>query len=518
MTEAIETFRAVDPTTGEAIGPEFPRSSPADVERAVAAAAVAAVELASVDPRQIAGFLDDYAARIAADAPALAAIAASETGLAAEARFLRVELPRTTGQLRQAAEAVRTASFVQPTIDTKAGLRACCAALGKPVLVFGPNNFPFAFNAIAGGDFAAALAAGNPVIAKTHPSHPMTSRALAVHAAAALAAAELPPATIQVIYDLPSALGLALAGDPRLGAIAFTGSRRGGLALKAAADAAAIPIYLEMSSINPVFILPGALDERGEAIAEELTVSCTLGGGQFCTNPGLVVVSDGPRAHSFIAETGRRFAAAPRAQLLSRDVRDHLEDSLRALTQAGAQVVAGGGRGLGAGYGFHPTLLVTPGEVFIANPALQREAFGPATLVVVASDAAELTAIARALEGNLTASLYSAGDGRDEPLYRALARALRPRVGRMLDDKMPTGVAVSPAMVHGGPFPATSHPGFTAVGMPGSIRRFTALHAYDQVTDAHLPPVLRDKNPAAIWRSIDGRWTTDDVARQEPRP
>lgn len=512
--EPTGTFRAIDPATGEAIGPAFPRSSPADVERAVAAAAAAALALAELDPARIDGFLDDYAARIDGDAEALVAIAARETGLPREPRLLRVELPRTTGQLRQAAEAVRTASFAQPTIDTRAGLRACFAALRKPVLVLGPNNFPFAFNAIAGGDFAAALAAGNPVIAKAHPSHPATSQALAVHAAAALAAAELPSGAIQLIYDLPHPLGLRLAGDDRLGAIAFTGSRRGGLALKAAADAAAVPIYLEMSSINPVFILPGALDQRGAAIAEELTSSCTLGAGQFCTNPGLVVLADSPAARDFIAEATRRFAAAPPALLLSPGVRDELEASVAALTAAGARVLAGGARGPGAGCWFQPTLLSATAAQLLANPALQREAFGPVTLVVVAPDAAALPVIAGALEGNLTASLYAAADGHDEAPYRAVARVLRGRVGRLLDDKMPTGVAVSPAMVHGGPFPATAHPGFTSVGMPAAIRRFAALHAYDHVGDAHLPPVLRDRNPGAVWRSIDGQWTTEDVAAE----
>src|SRR5262249_15071375 len=251
---------------------------------------------------------------------------------------------RTTGQLRQAAEAARTWSFAHPIIDTRAGLRSCFGPLAKPVLVLGPGNFPFAFNAAAGGDFAAALAARNPVIAKAHPGPPATSQALAEPAAAAMGAAELPPATLQLVYDVPAAVGLALAGDARLGAIAFTGSRRGGLALKAAADAAGVAIYLEMSSINPLFPLPRAVPERGDGIAEELAASCTLGAGQFCTNPGLVALVDGPAAERFVAETARRFAAAPPGVLLGRGVRDGLEASLAELTGVGARVVAGGRR------------------------------------------------------------------------------------------------------------------------------------------------------------------------------
>jgi NADP-dependent aldehyde dehydrogenase len=507
------TLRAIDPATGEDIGPTFPTSSPADVEACVAAAAAAATALAETDPARVAAFLDDLAARIDADAPRLAEIAARETGLPADARFVRVEIPRTTGQLRQAADAARFASFAQPTIDTRAGLRSVHAPLGRPVLVLGPGNFPFAFNAVGGGDFAAALAARNPVIAKAHPGHPGTTQALAAHAGAARAAADLPEGTLHVLYDVPPELGLRLAGDARLGAVAFTGSRRGGLALKAAADAAGIPIYLEMSSINPVFVLPGALAERGDAIAEELVGSCTLGAGQFCTNPGLVVLVDGPSARTFVGEVARRFAAAPPALLLGRGVRDALADSVAALVRAGADVLAGGGRPDGPGVRFAPTLLVVSAQKFLAAPAaLQREAFGPASLIVLAPGEDAARAVAAALEGNLTAAIYSAADGRDDVLYDAVARIVRPRVGRLLDDKMPTGVAVSPAMAHGGPFPATGHPGFTAVGMPAAMRRFTALHGYDHVRDAHLPPILRDRNPGGIWRSIDGRWTTEDVA------
>jgi NADP-dependent aldehyde dehydrogenase len=508
-------FRAVDPTTGEEVGPVFPKSSPDDVEACLAAAAAAAVALAEIDPAQVAAFLGDYAARIDADAPSLAALAARETGLPVEPRLLRVEIPRTTGQLRQAAEAARSASFAHPVIDTKAGLRSCFGPLGKPVLVLGPANFPFAFNAVAGGDLAAALAARNPVIAKAHPGHPATTQALARHAGAALGAADLPPATVQLLYDVPPAIGLRLCRDARLGAIAFTGSRHGGLALKAAADAAAIPIYLEMSSVNPIFVLPGALDARGDTIAEELAGSCLLGAGQFCTNPGLVVLVDdnGPAAQRFVAEVARRFAEAPPAVLLGRGVRDGLEASVAELVRAGASIVAGGRRPGGAGFRAAPALLTVPGKRFLAAPAaLSREAFGPASLIVLAADADALRAIAAALEGNLTAAIYSAEDGRDEDLYRAVARVLRGRAGRLLDDKMPTGVAVSPAMAHGGPYPATAHPGFTSVGIPAAIRRFTALHAYDHVRETHLPPVLRDRNPGDVWRCIDGRWTQEDVS------
>jgi len=501
----VATFRAVDPATGEELGESYPVAGWPEVDAALSAAP----DLASAPPAHIAAFLDGYAARLEGDRDALCRLAHRETGLPVEPRLRAVELPRTTSQLRQAAAAVRAESWTQPTIDTSADVRSCYGPLGKPVLVLGPNNFPFAFNAVAGSDFACALAARNPVLAKGHPGHPGTTHAMFRHAAAALAEADLPPATVQLFHDVPADVGLRLAGDPRLGALAFTGSRRGGLALKAAADEAGIPGYLEMSSINPVFFLPGALAERGDALVAELVASVVLGAGQFCTNPGLVVLPAGDAASRFIAAATKMMAATAPGVLLGRGVLDGLDESVTALVRAGARLHTGGAAVPGPGFRYQPTLLTVSGATFLDNPrALQREAFGPATLIVLAED---LVAIARALEGGLTAGIYSAAGGADEDVYRRLAPILRARAGRLLDDKMPTGVAVSPAMNHGGPFPATSHPGFTAVGIPAAIRRFAALNCYDHVREPRLPPVLRDVNPGEVWRQIDGRWTQGDV-------
>src|SRR5262249_14037471 len=321
------SFRAVDPSTGEELEPVFPRNTPDEVEACLASAAAAAPSFAATDPAAVAGFLDDWAKRIDADAARLATIAQRETGLPAEGRFGRNEIPRMTGQLRQAAEAARTSSWTHPDIAPRPAVRSPSEPLGKPVLVFGPNNFPFAFNAVGGGDCAAALAARSPVIAKAHPGHPSTTQGLFDHGRAALVASGLPAATLQVLYDVAPEVGLRLAGDARLGAIGFTGSRASGLALKAAADASAGPVYLEMSSVNPVFILPGAIAERGAAIADELTASCQLGGGQFCTNPGLVVVVEGQATRDWLATVAHRYGAAPPALLLGRGVLENLEAS-----------------------------------------------------------------------------------------------------------------------------------------------------------------------------------------------
>jgi alpha-ketoglutaric semialdehyde dehydrogenase len=379
-------------------------------------------------------------------------------------------------------------------------------------VVFGPNNFPFAFNSVAGGDFAAAVAAGNPVIAKANPGHPGTTRLLAEAAFAAVQATDLPPALVQLLYRTTPDDGLRLVADPRVGATGFTGSRAAGLRLKAAADAAHKPIYLEMSSVNPVVVLPGALDERAAQIAGEFTASCLLGAGQFCTNPGLVILLQSAQSEAFLQAAQATFQAAPAGVLLGANGPGQIARSIAVLREHGAELVGGGTAVQAAGYRFANTLLRVSGAGFLAHPAaLQTEAFGSVALFVFAEDAAQLLDIVAHLDGNLTGTIYSHSQGHDDALYDQLAPLLRQKVGRLLNDKMPTGVAVSPAMVHGGPPPATGHPGFTSVGIPAAIHRFAALYGYDNVRPHRLPPPLQDKNPTGqTWRLIDGAWTQGD--------
>ncbi len=505
--KSVATFQGVNPDTNEPLPDSYPVSSWDDCDEALAAAAEAAETLRSADPEQIALFLERFAGRLDARKNELVEQAHLETALPRSPRLADVELPRTTGQLRQAAAAAREGSWALPTLDTKMNIRSMLAPIG-PVAVFGPNNFPFAFNGAAGGDFAAAIAAGNPVIAKGHPSHPGTSRMLAEEALSAVAETGLPLATVQMVYRIKPDSGLRLVSDPRIGATAFTGSRTAGMALKGAADKVGKPIYLEMSSINPVLILPGALAERGAKIAEEFAGSCLIGGGQFCTNPGLVILLAGDDTERFIAAAKAAFDGATPPPLLSADVARALAASVKVLRSSGAQLVTD--PELPTSSGRHPnTLLRVTGEQFLAEAEkLQTEAFGASSLLVVARDAGEAARAIDCLEGNLTGCIYSDSGGADEGLYAQLAPRLRLRVGRLLNDKMPTGVAVSAGMNHGGPYPATGHPGFTAVGIPAALRRFAALHSYDNVRSGRLPAALRDKNPNdRMWRLIDGQWT-----------
>jgi len=506
-SRAASSFHAVNPATGERLPDSYPMSGWEDCDAALEAAARAADALRRTPPDSIARFLSRFAERIEAIKDPLVEQAHLETALAKSPRLADVELPRTTSQLRQAADAALAGSWALPTIDTKNQIRSCFEPLG-PVVVFGPNNFPFAFNGAAGGDFAAAIAAGNPVIAKGHPLHPGTSRMLAEEAFAAVKECGLPPATVQLIYKIDHKSGERLVSDKRVGGSAFTGSRGAGMALKAAADRAGKPIYLEMSSINPVIVLPGALAERGSQVAGELASSTLLGGGQFCTSPGLVVLFAGDRAEQFINEVKQALESAPTPALLSSAVAKGLVASVKTLRGAGAQL-ATAEKEPAADCAYPNTLLRVSGADFLNNPEqLQTEAFGSTSLCVVVRDAGEAEAVLSHLEGNLTGCIYSDTGGGDDVLYARLAPLLRQRVGRLLNDKMPTGVAVSPAMNHGGPFPATGHPGFTAVGIPASLRRFGMLCCYDNVREHRLPPGLRNENPNGLmWRLIDGRYT-----------
>lgn len=510
-------FQASDPRLMALLPERYPIAGLADVERAVQAGLEAARELARIEPERIAAFLERYAREIEGRGEELVERAALETGLPAAPRLRDVELPRTTSQLRQAAAAARDRSWRQIVIDTRANLRTTFEPLGGPVVVFGPSNFPFAFNAVSGGDFAAAIAAGNPVIAKAHPGHPGTSQLLARACDAALRAADLPRATVQLLYHLPDELGLELVSHSRVGAVAFTGSASSGLRLKAAADSGGVPIYLELSGTNPVFILRGALEERLVEIAEQLTGSCALGAGQFCTKPGISVLCAGQLAERFVGALQERFQATEPGVLLGPSAPEAIGRVIESWSEAGAELVCGGKALTDRGHRFEPTLFRVPANVFLKNSELWNEAFGTVHLVVVARDFAQLLEVADALDGDLTGSIYSHTGELDDADYRELEPVLKRRVGRLLNDKMPTGVLVSPAMHHGGPYPATGHPGFTSVGIPAALTRFAARRCYDAVRPQRLPPELRDEAlPAGPWRQIDGQWTRNSVKNLSP--
>ena len=488
------TFQAFNPNTGEALPQRFPITGWNDLEIMATASIEATRALATIEPERIGRFLERFAECIEADADRLTGIASLETGLPQPTRLASVELPRTTDQLRQAACAARDVSpsgWRRPIIDHETNIRSCFEPLGGAVLVMGPCNFPLAFNGISGGDFAAAIAAGNAVIVKAHPAHPETTRCLAEAAMIALEDTGMPPATVQCFYHAEHEDIARLIEHHAIASVGFTGGEQAGRAIKSVADQAAKVVSLEMSSLNPVVLLPGCDDAGLESFAEAWAGSILLGSGQFCTKPGICFVIDESIAQNTAERVVAHLGGTESSLLLTSQIVDGLERGVRMQQDAGAILMSGGLPVDEPGWRFQPTLLMTNGTGFLEMPdSMQRELFGPAALIVACEDRAELLTCLRSLGGQLTACLWGDEAAHAGEIALEARSALRPNCGRLLENKMPTGVAVVASMVHGGPFPATSHPGFTAVGMPGSLQRFAALRCYDGVEESRLPAIL----------------------------
>jgi len=501
MTQA--TFVARAAADGSDLPGAFAISSPADVAEACALADAAFDQFRDLAPETRASLLDRIAARLEANGPAIIARAMAESGLP-QAR-LTGELGRTCGQLRLFATVVREGEWlgaaVEPALPDRQplprpDLRLRQIAVG-PVAVFGASNFPLAFS-VAGGDTASALAAGCPVIARAHPAHPGTSVLAADAIAGAVADLGLPAGVFSLIQGPDHALGHALVADPRIAAVGFTGSRSGGLALTAIAQArpVPIPVYAEMSSINPVILLPAQLAAAAPALAQAFVGSLTLGAGQFCTNPGLVLAIEGPDLDSFLASAATALAAVPAQTMLHGGIAATYRTGLNGLDAAdGVTCHARGAEGTSA-CGTAALYSVTA-ATFLANPALAHENFGPSSLVVRCADADVLRTCLAGLEGQLTATFHLAEA--DLPLAQALLPLIERKAGRILVNGWPTGVEVARTMVHGGPFPATSDPRTTSVGAK-AIERFLRPVCYQAFPDALLPDALKAANPLGLPR------------------
>lgn len=496
-------FQAFDPSKNAALGPDFHSVDVAQVAQACELANAAFDAFRATSDHERADFLDLIAAQILAIGDDLIVRAMAESGLP-RAR-LEGERGRTMNQLKLFAELLREGSWQDARIDTalptrtppRPDLRLRFIGVG-PVAVFGASNFPLAFS-VAGGDTAAALAAGCPVVVKGHPAHPGTSELVGRVIQQAVRELQLPDGVFSLLHDAGTALGQALVAHPAIQAVGFTGSRRGGLALLATAQARPqpIPVFAELSAVNPVFLLPGALKSRAAALAQGFADSLTLGVGQFCTNPGLLLALDGPELDAFLAAAGPALQAKPAAPMLTPGIAAaHASGSARLCAQPGVQVQAQGPGAL---------LATAPASAFLDNPALHEEVFGPTALLLRCRDEAELLRVAEALEGQLTASLHA--EPEDTALARRLLPVLERKAGRILGRGFPTGVEVCDAMVHGGPWPATTSPQHSSVGSL-AIQRFLRPVCYQDLPDWLLPEALQDANPQALWRLVDGRLQT----------
>lgn len=504
-----QPIRAFNPATGEHIEPIFRGGGIDEVARACALAEAATVAFRTTSLNVRAGFLETVAAEVEALGDALIERCMLETGL--PRGRLEGERARTCGQLRLFASVVRLGEWLDVRIDPalpdrqplpRSDLRLQNIAIG-PVAVFGASNFPLAFS-VAGGDTASAFAAGCPVIVKAHSSHPGTSELVGRAIQAAVSKCGLPEGVFSLLFGAGNELGQALVSDARIKAVGFTGSRSGGFALMKASQARPepIPVYAEMSSINPIFLLPDALENRGKALAEGFVASLSMGAGQFCTNPGLVVSLRGTALDHFL-DTVKEAAAKVAAQtMLSPGIHAACVDGMGALAahpkvrQSGQGIVADGSCQC------QTRVFVTAASDFLSDEVLRNEVFGAASLVVECDDWVEVTRVARSLEGQLTATLLM--DESDMDDASQLLPILEEKAGRILVNGWPTGVEVSHAMVHGGPFPATSDSRTTSVGT-AAIQRFLRPVCYQNFPQTLLPEPLRDDNPSSVSRLMDGK-------------
>ncbi|HEX7877410.1 MAG TPA: aldehyde dehydrogenase (NADP(+)) [Sphingobium sp.] len=504
-----EPFYATNPSTGAKGETGFSSAMPAEVAEAAALADAAFESFSTLSPDARATFLETAADNIMAIGDLLIETAMAETGLP-RAR-LEGERGRTVGQLRLFATYVRLGDWLDATIDPalpdrqplpRADLRRVNHSVG-PVAVFGASNFPLAFS-VAGGDTAAAFAAGSPVVVKGHSAHPGTGELVARAIQAAVKACGLHEGVFSFLPGNNRALGTALVADHRIKAVGFTGSRGGGTALMkiAAERPEPIPVYAEMSSINPVVLLPGALAARAEAMGAAFVGSLTMGSGQFCTNPGLVIALDGPDLDTFVAAAAQALSGAQPQVMLTPGIHAAYEQGVSALVGAdGVATVARGTEPEGCNRG-RAALFATDAATFRSNPLLAEEVFGSSSMLIKCSSIDEIIATIAGLEGQLTATLQL--DESDSADAAKLLPTLSRKVGRILTNGWPTGVEVTHAMVHGGPFPSTADGRSTSVGTL-AMMRFLRPVCYQDVPDALLPQALQAANPWKLTRRVEGQ-------------
>jgi NADP-dependent aldehyde dehydrogenase len=501
-------LRSVDAATGEPMGPVFGGATREQLELACRLADQAFDIYRNTAPEARAGFLETVAQNILELGDELVERCMAESGLPRPR--IEGERGRTVGQLRLFAQVVRDGRYLDVRIDPalperqplpRSDIRSRMIPLG-PVAVFGASNFPLAFS-VAGGDTASALAAGCPVVAKAHSAHPGTSELVGRAIQQAVASAGLPEGVFSLLFDSGREIGQGLVADPRIKAVGFTGSRGGGTALMkiAAARPEPIPVYAEMSSINPVILFEGALAERAEAIGKAFVGSLTLGAGQFCTNPGLILAEEGDGLDGFLGAAAEALKEANAATMLTPGIHRSYCEGIEALASHDQVETVARGKP-GSNYQGQPALFATSSDAFLADPHLQEEVFGASSLVVRCPDRDAIADVVRSLEGQLTAAIHIAESDHEE--VKSLLPVLERKVGRILVNGFGTGVEVSHAMVHGGPYPSTADGRSTSVGTM-AISRFLRPVCYQDVPSALLPDDVKDGNPRGLERLVDGK-------------
>ena len=506
--ESSATFYGENPATGKKLEPVFYEASQKEINEAIEKASKAFQQYRNKTGKEKADFLEAIADEIIALDSSLITRAMEESGLP-EAR-LTGERGRTVGQLKLFAQLLLEGSWVNARIDIadaerkplpKPDVRSMEKAIG-PVGVFGASNFPLAFS-VAGGDTVSALAAGCPVVFKAHPAHPGTCELVGIAIQKAIKKTGMPEGTFSMINGRSTEVGMALVRHPHIKAIGFTGSFFGGKALfdEANKRTEPIPVYAEMGSVNPVFILPRILKEKGEKIAQDLAASVTLGVGQFCTNPGLVFIEQSDEENKFRDNLSKQVNEITAGVMLTSGIQNNYKKGIEKLSSVEGVSVLAKGKNEGEGSRGTPHVLHATAALFLQQHELEEEVFGPSTLAITANSKEELFQAAKKLGGHITATIH--GTEEDLAEYAELINILEQKVGRVLINGYPTGVEVCHAMVHGGPYPATTDSRTTSVGTL-AIHRFTRPVCYQNFPQSLLPAELKDDNPLGIWRLVNG--------------
>ncbi|OKS87259.1 aldehyde dehydrogenase (NADP(+)) [Mucilaginibacter polytrichastri] len=510
-----KSFKGLAPSTGLQLEGDFTVADEATVNSALAAATDAYKVYKNIGKAKKAEFLRAIATEIAALGETLINRAVAESGL--PAGRITGEMGRTTGQLRMFADMVEEGSWVDAVIDTalperaplpKPDLRRMLTAIG-PVVVFGASNFPLAFS-VAGGDTASALAAGCPVVVKVHPAHPGTSAMVGGAICKAAADTGMPAGVFSLLYDTGYSVGEQLVKHPQTKAVAFTGSFNGGMALIKLAQqrTALIPVFTEMGSINPVVFLPEIIQNQPKEMAAKYAASITLGAGQFCTNPGLMLAIKSPGLDTFVQEIAKAIETVPSATMLTEGIWKNYQKLSEGITAKNGITLVAESKAISSELVNQSTakILTVTAADFLANPKLREEIFGPLSLLVIADSPQQLEAVAASLEGQLTVTIMA--EKTELAQYSDLVDILSSITGRLILNGVPTGVEVCAAMQHGGPFPASSDSRYTSVGT-AAIYRFVRPLAWQDWDDTLLPAELQHANPLNIWRQVNNQWTKD---------
>ena len=511
VSSGSKTYHTFNPQTNQSNQVRFTEASPQEIDKAVSLATSAFKHYRTYSGERKAAFLEAIADGIMELGDELIETYCSETGLP-QGRA-QGERGRTVFQLRSFAELLREGSWVEAAIDTaipdrapipKPDLRKMNIPLG-PVVVFGASNFPLAYST-AGGDTAAALAAGCPVIVKSHPMHAGTGELVASAIINAARQTGMPDGVFSNLNSSGIEVGVQLVQHPEVKAVGFTGSITGGRALfdLAAAREEPIPVFAEMGSVNPVVMMPRALEVRPGELAKTYAASITLGTGQFCTNPGLILGIKGESLDNFIGQLSEEILKIdPGCMLHPNIISAYQANSASAQGQDGVAVSAHFDGDVMVNYA-RQTVTTVSGEIFLNNPRLHQEVFGPYSLVVQCDSVSQLVEIISHLEGQLTGTLIA--EQGEAAQFPKLIAAMQNRVGRLIYNGVPTGVEVCPAMLHGGPYPASTDSRFTAVGVH-SIKRWVRPFSYQSWPDELLPDELKNANPLGISRQVNNQWT-----------